>query len=164
MEDKDMSRTLFPELEEEVQKLADEYLTDQTVDNYNRYKKAKSLLAEKVLTRRANEGVVMAAIALNEKNHTRPPVNDFEELASVSGMSKDELQVAAAQLKMKLRNVNVKELTIRGIQESYQTGMLTHEETNEALDLLKKMKEATIPKQISGEINVFLDTETDNAL
>ena len=42
--------------------------------------------------------------------------------------------------------------------------MLTHEETNEALDLLKKMKEATIPKQISGEINVFLDTETDNAL
>lgn len=157
-----MSRDLFPELEQDVQNLANKYMRQPTVENYNLYKRTQSIHAEKVLTRRANEGVTMAAIALYEKSHNLPKVKSLEELGDVSGLTKDELQVVVAQLKMKFRNKSIEDLTIGGVYKAYAEGQITQEETQQALEVLDHMKRATMPQQINGEITVVLDSGSDD--
>jgi transcriptional regulator NrdR family protein len=154
---------MYDNLTDEIKALADDYAEDPSVQNLRKLQHAHHLLASELLMQKAVAGSTAAVIEYAKMYRAVPTVDDYEDVAQLANVTKDDLQVAVAQVQMKMRANHFKEITVESVTEAYRQNHISYREQQDMIQLLERNKKAS-DDHVSSDINVYLDVASDDAL
>ena len=154
---------MYNNLTDEIKRLHEQYANEPSVDNLRLLQHANNILATELLRDKAMEGSTMAIIEYAKMCRAVPKIESYEDVAKLPNMNKDDLQVAVAQVQMKMRVNHITELNVESINDAYQRDIINYQEQKDLIQLLERNKKAS-DDHISGEMSIHIDELTNDAL
>lgn len=134
------------------------------VEDYVALHNHVALYALRELINQVENGSTSATIELFKRYSISPKINNYYELSQLPGLSRDEMQTKMAQLQMRMKNNNFKEITVESVRQAWLDDVVSRGEHDALIEMIRMTTQATRKNDLSGSIEISLIDDVERVL